>query len=518
MNATELIAIEIAKVLSGNDLYNTYRRRWKYLLESYMGGDEYRRAGHLTRYQTETDLEYEARLAVTPLENHCNSIVTIYTSFLFREQPYRELGDLSTDPQLQNFLRDCDYEGRTLDHFLKDLSIWTSVFGHAWMIITKPNLGTQTRADELSLGVRPYLSMLTPLTVLDWEYMRTPMGQYELSYLKYIEEINGTVTTVKEWRPQSIKTYVVDAQKGSYVTEPVEEENQLGMIPAIICYNKRSGVKGIGISDISDIADIQKFIYNATSEVDQSIRLNTHPSLVKTADTIAGIGAGSIIQMEDSLDPGLKPYLLEFNGASINSIYDAINHAVKSIDDMANTGAIRAKEAKTMSGVAMETEFQMLNARLSDKAHSIELAEEQMWRLWSVYMGYMWTGTIVYPNSFNIRDNANDLNLLLTAKTANVPSKTYNNEIFKTIADLTIMDREKLPQIYQEIDTHRFEYQDEYEEEMSHPETTEDNREDHIESMIMEGYTDQQILDIHPEINDEDIQDAKRSLLDLDEE
>ena len=517
MNATELIAIEIAKVLSGNDLYNSYRRRWKYLLESYMGGDEYRRAGHLTRYQTETDGEYEARLAVTPLENHCNSIVTIYTSFLFREQPYRELGDLQKDPQMSNFLRDCDYEGRTLDHFLKDLSIWTSVFGHAWMFITKPNLGANTRADEQAIGVRPYLSMLTPLTVLDWQYMRTPIGQYELCYLKYIEEINGTVTTVKEWTPETVKTHVVDAKKGSYVLDPIVEPNGLGTIPAIICYNKRSGVKGIGISDISDIADIQKFIYNATSEVDQSIRLNTHPSLVKTEETIAGIGAGSIIQMEGNLDPGLKPYLLEFNGASINSIYDAINHAVKSIDDMANTGAIRAKEAKTMSGVAMETEFQMLNARLSDKAHSIELAEEQMWRLWATYMGYAWTGTIVYPNSFNIRDNANDLNLLLTAKTANVPSKTYQNELFKTIADLTVMDREKLPQIYQEIESHREEYELSYAEE-SHPETTEDTREDHIESMIMEGYTDQQILDIHSEISELDIESAKRSLLDLDEE
>ena len=80
MNATELIATEIAKVLSGNDLYNSYRPQWKYLLESYLGGDEYKSAGHLVRYRTETDGEYDARLSSTPLENHCQSVVDVSQS------------------------------------------------------------------------------------------------------------------------------------------------------------------------------------------------------------------------------------------------------------------------------------------------------------------------------------------------------------------------------------------------------------------------------------------------------
>lgn len=452
MQATELIANEVAKVLSENEIYQSYKNRWRYLLESYIGGDEYKRAGHLVRYVNETKEEYNARLRSTPLDNHCNSIVSVYTSFLFREEPYRDLVNISNSPFYNDFVRDCDYEGRTLDHFMKDVSVWASVFGHAWIIVSKPDVGATTAAEEMAVGNRPYLSMLTPLVVVDWEWSRMSTGEYELTYFKYIEDINDDVYTVKEWTPELIKTSVVDSVKRSYVKTPTVENNALGMIPAVLCYNKRSSVRGVGISDITDIADQQKFIYNAKSEVEQSIRLNTHPSLVKTENTQAGIGAGSIIQLDESTDPGLKPYLLEFNGASISSIYQSIEQAENMIDKLANTGAVRQTVSKQLSGIAMETEFQLLNSRLADKAHSIELAEEQMWQIWAKYMNLNYEGVIEYPMSFNIRDAARDLEFYMNAMTMNVPSETYKKEVYKIIADLSIGDSEAFSQIKDEIE------------------------------------------------------------------
>jgi hypothetical protein len=233
--------------------------------------------------------------------------------------------------------------------------------------------------------------------------------------LKYLEEVNGSVQTIKEWRQDTVRTVVVDV-KDSTINSDIVEVNGLGKIPAVIAYNGRSSVRGIGVSDITDIADMQKFIYNATSEVEQTIRMDSHPSLVKTPETQAGIGAGSIIHMPDNLDPGLKPYLLEFGGASVDSIYKAIEHSIASIDKMANTGAVRATESKVMSGVAMETEFQLLNARLSEKADNLQLAEEQMWHIWCAYMGTQWMGEIEYPGSFNIRDTGSEIQQLATAK------------------------------------------------------------------------------------------------------
>ena len=336
---------------------------------------------------------------------------------------------------------------------MKDLSIWASVFGHAWMMVIKPNVGATTQADEFMVGARPYLTMLTPLVVIDWEWERLPTGKYELAYFKYIEDINGDVYTVKEWTQDTVRTSVVDSVKRTYVEAITMEENTLGFIPAVICYNKRSSVRGVGVSDIKDIADQQRFIYNAKSEAEQSIRLNTHPSLVKTENTLAGIGAGSVIQMDESMDPALKPYLLEFNGASIDSIYASIEQAEAMIDKIANTGAIRSSNPTRMSGVAQEQEFQMLNAKLSDKSHSIELAEEQMWQMWSTYQNVDYTGTIIYPNSFNIRDSKHDLEMIMNASTLMIPSDTLKKEMAKQVAELVIENEDQLKVIRAEIDS-----------------------------------------------------------------
>ena len=415
MDANQIIQNQISTLLSSNDIYSTYRTRWEFAYQSYLGGEVYTEAGHLNTYQLETPREYNNRLNTTPLENHCKSVIAVYNSFLFREKPYRDLGSFSNNPMIKEFMKDADQDGRSLDEIMREVSTWASVFGHCWLILTKPNLELATQADELEAGVRPYLNMLTPLAVTDWNWYRTPIGKYKLDYLKYVEDFNGSVQTFKEWYPDTIITTTVDTEEQSIISR-IEEPNMLGMIPAVCAYNQRSDVRGIGISDIQDIAYAQKMIYNCTSEAVEAIKLDTHPSIVATPNTNLGVGPGSVIQIEENLDPGLKPYALEFSGASIDAIYKSIEHTTQAIDKMANTGAVRETESRTLSGVSRETEFALLNARLAQKASSLQLAEEQMWKIMSYYLGSSWDGDLEYPNSFNIRDRSSEIVQLKTAK------------------------------------------------------------------------------------------------------
>ncbi len=400
-----------------NNEYSRNRDRWLFLYQSYVGGKDYRDAGHLTRYQLESDGEYQNRLLTTPLDNHCASVISTYMSFLFREEPDREFYAWAGMPDVESFLKDCDYEGRSFDAFMKDVAIWSSVFGHCWVLMTKPNIGAQTMAQELEQGVRPYVNLITPLVVSDWRWERQLNGSYKLVYLKYIEEIIDKLTVIREWFPDVIKTweYYEESQE-AYLK--MEEPNQLGLIPAVIVYNRRSVVKTVGVSDINDIADAQKMIYNLTSENEQSIRLDGHPSLVVPPTAQLGSGAGALIQLQDGSDPGLNPYYLEHSSAGVNNIHTSIDKLVQAIDRMANTGGVRATESRTMSGVAMETEFQLLNARLSEKASNLELAEEQLWRLFGMYQGREWNGEIEYPSSFSIRDDQRQYQQLGQAKSA----------------------------------------------------------------------------------------------------
>lgn len=440
--ANELLTQAYDAITSRHYAYSDLQDRWQFLLESYMGGEMYRDGGHLTRYVLETAAEYDARLQSTPLDNHCKSVISVYISFLFREPAFRELGSIGNNPQIDSILDDSDLDGRSFDSFMKEAAIWASVFGHSWILVTQPSAEAQTAADQVAQGIRPYLNLLTPLVVTDWQWTRLANGRYELSEFKYIEDVNGSVSTFRCWYPDYIETYVVDHEnKTVELTEVVP--NELGRIPAVLVYNQRSQIRGIGISDIDDIADMQRSIYNELSEIEQAERLGGHPSLVKTPDTQVGSGAGSIIEVPENLDPGLKPYMLTADGTPINMMYESIKNRVAAIDKMANTGGVRATETRTLSGVAMEVEFQLLNARLSEKADNMELAEEQVWRLIAAYLGSEWNGMIEYPGSFNIRDTGREFQQLQTAR-AITQDTGLIAEIDRQLADLMGVDPDEV--------------------------------------------------------------------------
>ena len=415
--ANQTLLDDYTALASTHYLYTRNRDRWQFLYESYVGGEEYRRGAHLTQYVLETAGEYAARLNNTPLDNHCQSVIQTYISFLFREEPERDFGVWGDQPDVQDFLKDANLEGMSFDNFMKQVSVWSSVFGHAWVVMTKPDVGAASLGQEIDMGVRPYVNLVTPLVVSDWKWERQANGRYELTYFKYVEEVVDQVTVIKVWTKELIQTWFMDdVKKEAYLQ--MEEINNLGMIPAILVYNQRSVTKDVGVSDIGDIADLQRQIYNLTSENEQAIRLDGHPSLVVPPTAQLGSGAGAIIVLQEGSDPGLNPYYLESGGTSVNNIHSSMDKLIEAIDRISFTGGVRATASRTMSGVAMETEFQLLNAKLSEKADMMELAEEQIWKLFGIYQNRPWDGEIEYPGSFNIRDTEREFSQLATAKSA----------------------------------------------------------------------------------------------------
>ena len=431
--------------------YSETVKNWEYYIRSYNGGYDYMTGQYLSRYNLELDNEFNQRLANTPCDNHCKNIIQIYSSFLFRVRPSRDFGSMQDEASLQNFLKDADLEGNNLNAVIKQAQNYASIYGQCFMILDKPNIQTNTAAEELDQNIRPYLSIVTSENVLDWNYVRQPNGKYELDYLKIREEVDRQGGTyMRVWYLDRIDTVYMPEREEPKLVDSVP--NTLGKIPAVILYNSKSHKRGIGQSDLTDIADLQKSIYNEYSEMEQLIRLTNHPSLVKTPSVNASAGAGAVIEMPDELEPNLKPYLLQPSGSSLQSIMDSINNKVESINRIAHTGAIRTTKTGISSGVALQTEFELLNARLSEKADNLQLAEEQLFKLYALFQNTTFDGEINYPDSFNIRDYASDLMFYQQAKAINVQSPTLMKEIDKEIARSVVDDDEKLNIIFDEID------------------------------------------------------------------
>ena len=431
--------------------YQETINNWEYYIRSYNGGYDYMIGQYLNRYNLELDNEFNQRLANTPCDNHCKNIIQIYSSFLFRVRPSRDFGSMQDEASLESFLKDADLEGNNLNSVIKQAQNYASIYGHCFMILDKPNVNTETQAQELEQNIRPYLSIVTPENVLDWNFERKVNGKYELNYLKIREEVDKDGGTyMRVWYPDRIDTvYMAEREEPSLIdTVP----NMIGKIPAVILYNSKSHKRGIGQSDLTDIADLQKSIYNEYSEMEQLIRLTNHPSLVKTPSVNASAGAGAIIEMPEEIEPNLKPYLLQPSGQNLQSIMDSINNKVQAINRIAHTDAIRTTQKQISSGIALQTEFELLNARLSEKADNLELAEEQLFKLYADFQDTTFDGVINYPDSFNIRDYASDLQFYQMAKAMNIQSPTFNKEVDKEIIKSVIEDDEKITQANEEID------------------------------------------------------------------
>ena len=436
--------------------YLANENNWEFYLRSYLGGDDYRGGNYLVRYLNESNEDYSRRVDLTPIDNHCANVVHIYSSFLWKNPPVRNYNSLDGDPILIEMMRDTDLDGQSLDTFMKEAQIWSSVYGHCWIMVDKPKSNAGTRAEELEQAIRPYFNLYTPENVFDWKWDRTASGRMKLVYLKLRESVvrineTDSKSYFREWTEESVKVWEVHNENERVIEEM---DNPLGVIPAVYLPAARTVTRGIGKSDIADISLVQKAIYNELSEIEQLIRISNHPTLVKTFDTDATAGAGGVVHMPDELDGNLKPYMLQPSGANLQGVMESIQKKTESINRMAHLGAVRGTDAVKASGIALQTEFQLLNAKLAEKADLLENAEEQLWRFVALWQDKMPDVEVYYPDSFDVRDYQNELIFLQQARASGVQSPTFTRGVDKMIVDL-ILDDEELQQAYDEIDSAR---------------------------------------------------------------
>lgn len=440
--------------------YQGVAEQANYHYKSYVGGELYKNGSYLTQYIGENQApgnQYAKRLDSTPLDNHVQTTIDIYRSFLFRTLPVRELGLLINNPLVKDWLTDTDQEGQNLDSFLKTANDLAMVQGSTWILIDKPSYKVETEAEAIQLGIRAYAAMYTPQNVLDWYYERNIAGKMELEYIKVRESENDEYVTFTCWHKDRVEKYKVskDTNTGSYeaISSHEEHDNPLGYIPFVFHAPLKSPTKGVGYSLVSDVANQQKFIYNCTSEVEQHLRISSHPTLVKPTGTDAVAGAGSILNLDESVDPGLKPYLLSPTLSTTDSILRSIDKSVEAIQRMTHTSAIQATHGSPMSGVALQTERQLLNAKLSDIADTVKETELMMWSIWLDWQALTMPEDfqIEYPDTFDMRDEHLELDFLMKARSSGVSSPLFQAEISRQVVALTVDDMDEQAKILEDI-------------------------------------------------------------------
>lgn len=444
------------EITNKHKLYKANVYRWQYYYNSYYGGKDYQSGQYLRKYLQEEhggQAEYAKRLLTTPLDNHCRNVVDTYSSFIWRKTPNRMFGSLSENQALKEFLNDADLEGRSFDSVMRDATTLANIYGHVLLVLDKPVSEANTLAEELAEGIRPYLSIVTPENIVDWQWERQRNGRYELTMLKIKEYEDDEKCVYRVWNKDVVTVYEVDKDDEETYIMIEQYANAMAMIPATFLYAQRSHERGIGISQIADVSDVQKSIYNELSELEQVIRLGNHPTLVMTEGVDASAGAGAVIVIEDQdVDPSLKPYLLQPNSSSIGSILQAIEMKVSMIDRMAHLSSLRSTTTGTASGVSLKIERELLNVKLAQMADNLENTEEHIWKLFSSFYGIEFDGVVDYADDFDMRDAYTELDFLLKASVAPVSSAAYKTEIAKQLARTVVEDDTAIDIIIKQIE------------------------------------------------------------------
>ncbi len=439
-----------------NRIYQQNLEEWKLFEAAYKGGREWREMNLLYQYISETLPQLQIRLKQTPLENHCEGVISTYSGFIWRDPPKRNLGKLNNNVPLNALLLNADKEGTPLNEFMKQVLIWGSVFGVVWVIVDKPSAAAYTKADEIKGGIRPYLRFYTPLDVTDFAFTPKATGEYELTWFEVQEQYvsrEGEVKIVRQWSKESIVTVTSVGE----ITETATITNPLGRIPATPHYNKKSLVRGLSTSDLQDIAGMQTSIYNDLSELSQMIRGSNHKTLVKNRLDEASTGAGGVIIMDPDSVPGKTPYLLSADATALAGLLNAIDKKTEMINRMAHLTPVRTYRRQIISAVAMETEFQILNTLLSDKAAQLQLTEYQIFALFCDWEGIDASTTdyeVIYPSRFELRDKKADLEFIKEARdvAALINSVTLQKELNKQFARVALSDDDLIETVDKELD------------------------------------------------------------------
>ena len=408
---------------------------WNFYFDSYTGGEAYREGDYLYRHEKESEDAYKRRKKQAVFSNLCSPVIDVYTSYLYRDGVNRSFEGLSQHV-VESITTNADLDNRTWDRLWHRIAVMAGIYGVVGVIVDKPYGDAETLQDEIDGGLYPYVTTYEPISFISWTYS-PESGFRDLVELILKEDSpdDDVFEYYKIWTPVSWSLW---KQKGTEDSIKVTSgENTLGRIPFVFVKNRDVVHKRFGVSDIADVADLNKRIYFLDSDALEIIERTAFPFLevpmkrgMEDGSEGKALGSGNILQYDANM-PGSRHAWVEPNHASLDRILEWRNQAV---DDIRATSKIAGNDAiRTQSGVALEIRFQQLNAILAEKATSMETAEALVLKLVALWDNSEWKGEVKYPKQFGVRDLAFDLDQMIKAAPA-IPSETFNTELAKSIA------------------------------------------------------------------------------------
>lgn len=448
-------------------LYRRYSYRWRFYELFYMGGPEFyepdlpinwltpipptanaqgdeRRQyaarslkSFLRPHNREEDGDYDQRVLRSARINLCRPIPDLYTSQLYSRKVVREVRAASVWDVV---MRDVDLRGSTIDEFMRQAATMAQVFGcvHALVDMSPTPNGTPaaTLADQLDFGMRPYVTLIRPLELIDWEVDQ--FGRFV--WVRVIECDPSTYRL----RPGAVKsarriyrTWFRDhweLEGEAYDKDEGHEEpetagcpycghecegsgpNPLGEVPITTFYRRRipSSVEPIGISMLAEIAELDMEVFNLISlrqalTHDQGIPIMAVPDPARQTKQIDLLVHRALPY--NPTDGGAPPSFVSHDQDAVRIIDEWIDSLIMHIRAVSGLSrGIADQSIAARSGAALLVETNDKAAMLKAFALEAEDFERRLAGMVSRWMGQDFEDdSIRYPDRYDVSTVGDDL-------------------------------------------------------------------------------------------------------------
>ncbi len=430
----------------------------------------------LPRHPREKVENYARRLDAAYGFGYSAAVVDLLNFYLFQQPSVEDWSTLETDKLFQMFLNDSDLYGTDFDVFLVEAQKAAAIQGHSGILVDKPTAqqpseqevdGVEvatpvvSQADVEDNAVYPYVSVYEATNILNWKYERDSFGRPFLAELTLLDTVEETdLLRYRVWTPQTWEIYIMS---NGVVTLENSGQNPLNTIPFTWVINSQSSHRNIGISDLKEVGYIDASIIRNLSQAEEIVDYAAFPMMLKPmlppgTEEDDTTGVTNVIEFDPDRPESMPKWMESKVKEPIDAILLVIAKKVEEIYRSVNAGGLQATEVsrEAKSGVALQQEFRLLNAKLASKSSLLEEAEKQVINFWVKWENKDVPEDLVIsrPRDFNISDLLTDLETAILSMSA-VESDTYRKQIQKLIARRTLTERDD----FSEIDTEIEEYE-----------------------------------------------------------
>lgn len=431
------MALTIRQLLAPSKLMDAIRPQMRGYRAAYEGGPAFKNSVLIKRPSEDAALFRDKLLNVAAMPI-CKAVVDEIVDTVFEEEPTRYAAflnsvnvDVGIPDWFHRFLNDADMNGNTFTAVMEQAATMAGIEGWCWAFVDLPEVP--------NVNNRPYVSLCPAENVIDWS-MYNEFGKDFLEYLKVIEYSDADVTVIKIWyagdmnTPTYCEKYVIakgEQTQSDVAIDPVDVfELPLGVpIPAIqIIARSDQRRHDLGVSDLTEAADVQREMLKLEAEAYDSIRFSK-PLIRAAAGVKVPAGGGGIVRGDkDCME------IFEIPTQDVAQIRAQQDSLATRLDAFLGRGGLRKTTNSVQSGISIVEERRSLHRKAAQRARQLESAEEMILDVVAIQMGLRWVGEVVYNKDFEDKDLQFRMALLKTAK-----DLSPNNPIVQEIVDAEVI-------------------------------------------------------------------------------